>query len=198
MLVFCPNCNSGLPDRLLRTDPVATTCPACLSRLTVEVFPALFRPAARIEAGTLIEGESSCYEHAGKRAIAVCNHCGRFLCGLCEVEVDGNVWCPECLTAGGSRPKLTALETSRTLYDSIALCLATWPLLIFFYSIVFTAPATLYVAIRYWNTPSSLVPRNKWRFVLAILIALAEILLIVALIVSVVTVLNMAKSRVGR
>jgi len=196
VLVFCPHCNSGLPSRLLRADPVDTACPACLANLTVQVFPALFRPAATVEHGTLAEGEASCYEHANKRAVALCSHCGRFLCGLCEVEVGGSVWCPECLgTGGGSRPKLPALETSRTLYDSIALALATWPLFIFFYVSVFTAPAAIYVAIRYWKAPSSLIPRRKWRSVTAILIALAQLLLIAAGIVALVLAVNAAARR---
>jgi hypothetical protein len=192
VLVFCPNCNSGLPSRLLRTDPFNTVCPACLANLTIEVFPALFRTNVKVEAQALAEGEASCYEHRSKRAVGLCSHCGRFLCGLCEVEVGGNVWCPECLGTGGSRPKLAALETSRTLYDSIALILATWPLFIFFYVSVFTAPAALYVAIRYWNAPSSLVPRSKWRQIAAILIALAQLLLIAAAIVAIVMSFNAA------
>ena len=139
-----------------------------------------------MEVAALVEGEASCYEHRSKRAVALCSHCGRFLCGLCEVEVGGSVWCPECLGASGSRPKLAALETSRTLYDSIALTLATWPLFIFFYASVFTAPAALYVAIRYWNAPSSLVPRKRWRQIAAILIAGAQLFLFAAAIVALV------------
>ena len=195
MLIFCPNCNNGLPSRLLRAEPVNTACPACLTSLTVEVFPALFRATAAIEAGTPAEGEASCYEHGSRRAVALCSHCGRFLCGLCEVEVAGSVWCPDCLGTGGLRPKLAALETSRTLYDSIALALATWPLFIFIYASIFTAPAALYVAIRYWSAPSSLVPRNKWRQTTAILVALTELLLIAAVIVAAVIGFKTAAAR---
>lgn len=185
MYIFCPNCNNGLSNRLLRTEPVKTACPSCLANLTVEVFPALFRPAAKVEAGTIAEGEASCYEHPNKRAAALCSHCGRFVCGLCEVEIGGSVWCPECLgTDGGSCPKLAALETHRTLYDSIALTLATWPMLILLYMGFLTAPATLYVAIRYWKAPSSIIPRNKWRFAVAILIALAQLGAIAAFIIA--------------
>ena len=38
-----------------------------------------------------------------------------------------------------------------------------------------TAPAAIYVALRYWNAPMSLVPRTKIRFILAILFAGAEL-----------------------
>jgi hypothetical protein len=190
--VFCPNCNNGLPPRLLRTESVKTACPSCLANLTVEVFPALFRSTVRVDAGALAEGEASCYEHPSKRAVALCSHCGRFLCGLCEVEIGESVWCPECLgTNGGSRPKLAALETHRTLYDSMALMLAAWPLLfIFTYLGIFTAPAALYVAIRYWKAPSSIVPRNKWRFVVAIVVALAQLGVIVAGIIALTSIIS--------
>jgi hypothetical protein len=60
------------------------------------------------------------------------------------------------------------------MYDSIALALATLPALLF-WPVVFTAPAALYVVVRRWREPGSLVPRTKVRFVLAALFALAEI-----------------------
>ncbi len=200
MPVLCPNCNNGLPSSLLRTESVSTVCSACSADLTVEVFPALFRTAAKVDVGTLAEDEAGCYEHPNKRAVALCNSCGRFLCGLCEVEVGGNTWCPECLGTDSSlRPKLPALETHRTLYDSMALALATWPVFIFFYACVFTAPAALYVAVRYWKAPSSLVPRNKWRFVAAILIALTQLGLMAAGIIALVIALSAAaKGRAPR
>jgi len=48
------------------------------------------------------------------------------------------------------------------------------PLLIFYFTII-TAPAALFVAIRHWNSPSSIIPRTKIRFVVAIVIALVEL-----------------------
>ena len=174
-------------------------CPACLADLTVQVFPALFRTTAKVEPETLAEDQASCYEHPQKQAVGICTHCGRFVCRLCEVEIEGNVWCPECLGPSPSRPKLAALETSRTLYDSIALALATWPLIIFLYVSVFSAPAALYVALRYWKAPGSLIPRSKWRFIAAIFIALAQLVLIVAGIIAlVVAVKTASKGMVSR
>lgn len=35
--------------------------------------------------------------------------------------------------------------------------------------------AAIFISIRYWKRPGSLVPRTKWRFIAAILIGLAEI-----------------------
>jgi hypothetical protein len=60
------------------------------------------------------------------------------------------------------------------LYDSIALTVAAAPLLVWPFTAI-SAPVALYLAIRYWNRPLSLVRHVRWRSVLAVLIALAEI-----------------------
>ena len=121
-----------------------------------------------------MEGEATCFEHAGKRAVAVCNKCGRFLCALCEVEVAGQIWCPSCLVSRSTGGPIQALENRRTLFDSTALALAVLPAL-FVYPAILTGPAVFYLAIRYWKRPSSIIPRGKWRFILALLFASAEL-----------------------
>jgi hypothetical protein len=60
------------------------------------------------------------------------------------------------------------------LYDSIALSLAVYALLIFYLTLV-TAPIAIFIAIRHWNSPRSIVHRTKIRLVLAIAIAAAEL-----------------------
>jgi hypothetical protein len=81
--------------------------------------------------------------------------------------MNGQHLCPGCLETGRSKGKIKSLENQRTLYDSIAVALAFYSLLVF-YVTIFTAPAALYVAIRHWNSPRSIVHRTKIRFVLAI------------------------------
>ena len=194
MLILCPNCNGALPDWFLRTRVTTNLCPSCYSGLTVELFPALFeqsRPAEQPSA-TLAEGEACCYEHATKRAVALCNHCGRFLCGLCEVEVDGCIWCPACLGLDKPVPKLPSLERRRVLHDSIALTLSTWPAL-FMYPTLISAPTTLFLTFRYWKAPSSIIPRNKWRFIVAAILASLQIALIVLGVVAVIIALQKAQ-----
>ena len=74
------------------------------------------------------------------------------------------------------------LSRHRVLYDSIALALATWPLLTFYFSAL-TAPIAIFVVARYWKRPTSLIPRRKWRFVLALILALLELGFVVMVIV---------------
>jgi hypothetical protein len=185
--IFCPSCNGALPERFFRQPRTDGSCPTCGTMLGLSLFPALFRPAAKIDPQGLLtaEGEATCFEHVNKRAVAVCNKCGRFLCALCEVEVAGKIWCPSCLIPANSTGPIQALEQRRTLFDSIALALATLPSLLL-YPVLLTAPTVVYLGIRYWKKPSSMIPRGKWRFVVALLVALLELSLITLGIVGLV------------
>src|SRR5262249_33211796 len=120
------------------------------------------------------ETEASCFYHPVSRAAVHCDECGRFLCRLCEIEIDARRLCPRCFESGVSTNKLESMVTSRTMYDTIALALATVPAMLIWPAIV-GAPFALFVAIRRWRAPGSIVPRTKVRFILAILLALAEL-----------------------
>ena len=122
----------------------------------------------------MVEGEASCFYHPEKKAVLPCDSCGRFLCALCDLELHGQHICPACLKAGKQKGKIKQLENRRTLYDSIALAVALYPMILVWPSIL-GAPIALYIAIRYWNAPSSAVPRGKWRAILAIVLALLQI-----------------------
>jgi hypothetical protein len=101
---------------------------------------------------------------------------------LCEVTLQGRVWCPSCLQLGKAEPVVGELSTQRTLFDSIALALALWPLLTVYFPLL-TAPVVIYLTVRYWRSPSSLIPRNKWRFIVALLLALLELGALVSIVI---------------
>ena len=115
-----------------------------------------------------------CFNHALREAAARCPGCGNFFCRECVTEHDDRVLCAACLETGKTKGKIKSLDQQRTLYDSIALALAIFPLIIFYFTII-TAPMTLYVAIRHWNAPPSLLRRSKIRFIIAIILALLQI-----------------------
>jgi len=174
-LATCPNCNAALSSALLN-QPDFSPCPSCGAPVQVEVFPALFQPPRPGQAGEqlLIETEASCFYHPQKRAVLPCDGCGRFLCALCDCELAGQHLCPTCLETGKRKGKLKNLQNQRTLYDGIALGLAVFPMIIFYFTVV-TAPMALFVAVRHWNSPGSLVRRSKVRFVVAMTLALAQL-----------------------
>jgi hypothetical protein len=174
--VACTRCKMPLPEFVVNRGEFVP-CPECAALLRVEVFPALFRAQVQgQEAEALLdEAESSCFYHPAKRAVVPCEACGRFLCALCDVELRGQHLCPSCLEIGKSKGKLKTLQNNRVLYDNAALALALLPILIFWTTLI-TAPVALFVALRYWKAPSSLLPRTKIRFIFAIVIAIVQML----------------------
>jgi hypothetical protein len=173
--ITCTGCQAPLPRESLNTAGFVA-CPSCGSLLQIEVFPAFLQGPAigRTGENLMAEGESACFYHPHKRAAVLCEACGRFLCALCDCELNGQHLCPTCLESGKKQGKLRSLQNHRMLYDNLALALALFPLLIFYFTIV-TAPMALFLAVRHWNAPSSLIPRSKIRFVLAIALSCLQI-----------------------
>ena len=159
----CPSCGT-------RLNSLGGTyhCGRCKADLQLEVFPALYRnDAARSGESLQRQNEASCFYHPDKRAEVLCSECGRFLCTLCDIPVAGRRLCPVCFDRARHREQMPELVSNRVLWDSIALSLTILPLL-FFPLTIFTAPLAIYMSIRYWKAPSSLLPRTKIRFIAAI------------------------------
>jgi hypothetical protein len=177
-LIQCPACHTEL-IRAVALHSDFAPCPACGATLRFCIFPAVNRPRAVGRSGEtiMVEGESSCFYHPQKKAVLPCDGCGRFVCALCDCPLNGQHYCPTCLEAGRSKGKIKSLDNQRTLYDHLALALALYPLLTIFgiYFTLITGPAALYIAIRYWKAPPSLVHHNRIRFVFALILASLQI-----------------------
>lgn len=177
--ITCTKCYRPLPSELFNT-PDLTNCPNCGVVLRVDVFPAFFKNITPGRPGEtlVVDNESSCFYHPQKKAVIPCDMCGRFLCALCDVDLNGRHLCPSCLESGETKGKLKSLQNHRTLYDGIALRLAIYPMILFFFwfFMIITAPIALFIAIRYWNAPSSIVPRTRIRSIIAIILASLQIL----------------------
>ncbi len=171
---LCSGCGTPVP-LLPGVGMRAVSCSSCGADLMVETFPALFRFGGPVPAGEVGgEGESVCFYHESRKAVSVCGECGRFLCSLCEISLGGRNLCPACIHRGREEERLEALVTRRTLYDGVALTLSVAPLLFFFLTII-TAPLAIYMSLRNWNRPGSILPRTKIRFVLAIIFSLVQV-----------------------
>jgi hypothetical protein len=176
MPVPCARCDTHLPQQELAGGD-SVTCYYCGSSNQVRLFPALLSPLnVPVPTEGALEGEASCYDHPSKRAVASCHQCGRFVCRLCSVESGAEIWCPSCVAAGAGKARSANLDASRTLYDSTALILPLLSLVLYPFTLV-AAPASLVLTAIRWNRPISLVRRNRWRFVAAILISVTEICL---------------------
>lgn len=173
MALPCNRCGSPLPVEVLRS-AAFMMCPDCGAGNQVRAFPALVELRATAAAVAAGIGEATCFDHPAKQAVNACSQCGRFLCALCSVDFKGEIWCPSCIESGIRRRSVADLENHRTLYDTLALALATLPLLLIWPSLL-TAPVALYMGVRYWKRPTSIVRTSRWRYVAAIVLASIQI-----------------------
>ncbi len=163
-------------------------CAICGTDQRLLVFPASVRQEAGTGLGeaTAAADESSCFFHPSKRASVACARCGRFLCPLCDLDVDGAHVCPRCLEAGLRKKTFGTYESERTCYDRMALAVAVFPMFLHVFT-VFTAPVAIFLAIRHWNAPRGIEARSRFRLVLAILLAVLEIVGVTLLFIGIVT-----------
>lgn len=185
--IACSACSQPLPPECW-TREGGQHCPSCKAPVLVKAFPALTQPkAGSVPQPVSADTEASCFYHAQNRARAHCDDCGRFLCDLCMLEVPGRTVCPACFGTSIRGRKIQDFETERTMHDSVALALATVPVLLF-WPVLITAPLTLFWVIRHWNSPRSILPRSRIRFYLAGFFAMSEIALMVIAVIAVLMV----------
>lgn len=174
--IRCPRCSTALPPEAIEATEMAL-CPSCGAGVLVRSFPAILAKPEAILPAEIAAGadDATCFFHPGKTAAVACARCGRFVCRLCQMDLRGETLCPECITSGMAKKKIVALENHRVCYDSVALAVALWPILFLWFLTFFSAAAALYIAIRRWKAPLSIVGRTKMRFVAAILLATGEL-----------------------
>jgi len=171
----CPKCRIPLRWEMLnQADPIP--CPSCRTELLALGFPALVARVAQGQPGEKLvsDADASCFYHPTKKATILCEGCGRFLCALCDIELSNQHLCPTCVETGSRKEKLQDLSRRRVLYDDVALAVALLPVLFWPLTLI-TAPIALFLAIRYWKAKSSIVPRTKMRFLVAIFFASLQV-----------------------
>lgn len=186
-IVRCGQCRAALslPET---TGSGSVPCRFCGAPTRVWLFPVLYRERGDRPAQALQEeGHSSCMNHPQKRAVAVCDGCGKYLCALCDVDWNGEHLCPSCIGHRKNADPEGALRTEYIHYDRIALLLALVSIPMWVIGI-FIAPIALFLGWRYWNVPWRPVPYRKWTMVLAVLLALLLLAGLVSLFVFAVIV----------
>ena len=187
--IRCEQCKTPFPQGAWNSG-VALPCPGCNTSVQAVVFPAIARTlASDLPQSKEGDGEAGCYYHDANRASTTCEECGRFLCHLCDLDAGARRLCPNCFNAHVNAGRTPEFVQRRTLYDSIALIGAVLPnlFLITIYLTFLTAPAVVGFSIWSWRKESSLTPRTRWRYVLALMIASVNILFVVAIIATLVT-----------
>lgn len=176
--VRCALCNQPRAVNDLMAAGVGT-CPRCGRQSTVAAFPALYDRAIKppaLPADAPREGEASCFYSPGRRATKECSHCGVLISDTWAAQWGSETVCLKCLEHLRQKGEDSRFQSSRVLWDNVALVLALLPLtFIFWWAVFFSAPAALFIAIRHWNSPRSIVPRGRARLVIAIILASLEV-----------------------
>jgi hypothetical protein len=169
--IRCPACRRPLTE-----DPATLNsldrCPACNAPLTIATFPGFRRvpvagrPAERITG----EGEAACFFHASRKAAVPCDDCGRFLCALCDIPVDGRHLCPTCIDTAHKTGTVRGLERSRTRWDAMV-----WYANLGLFTVVGIPFVTLFnilVTIFRWSAADSRVANVRRRMILGTLVSI--------------------------
>lgn len=171
----CSSCQRPIGAAAART-PVLQ-CDGCATTLEIIRFPALVKtiaPGSLPE--RLVADEASCFYHDSRQAEAACDSCGRFICTLCDLKMEDEHLCPNCLSQGRKEGKREELKKTHFCADQLALTVAALPLLFFPVTLV-TGPLTIVILLYYRKHPGSLVRGNSgFRKGLALILALLQVL----------------------
>jgi hypothetical protein len=171
-IVRCSACDRSLPlPATVGSGSIA--CSRCDQATGVWLFPALFREKSSTGAQQILdEGQSSCMSHPTKKAVAVCSGCGRFLCGLCDIDWGGDHLCSTCIGHRKQNDTDNELRSEYFHYDRVVMSMVLLSILLTFMGIgVFLVPVAIYVGWRYWSEPWRPVPHGKWLMIIALTLA---------------------------
>lgn len=161
--VYCYNCGVDLGSAM--TGSVWQICWACQKREQIRWWPAVRQKTNAVVA---FSDQATCFFHPDKAFQACCQRCGRFVCGLCDLQLGAEHVCPTCFERGRAEPSTQAGATDwryrDILYDSIAISVG-WGWILFWPSIVAAIPAVIFLHVKHRKAPRSyLIPRSGWRF----------------------------------
>ena len=150
----CNLCGMEVPSTdWNRTDPLP--CGYCQAPVQVWVFPAGWTEVnGKPPAATVAEGMATCFHHPENQAEAACGSCGRFVCSLCVDGHGDHAVCNACFERGTATGE-SRFRRRATLYDSISLLMAAFPLMT-----VLTGPIAGTFTLATWKKTRTAVPRS--------------------------------------
>ena len=172
---FCPICHHLLSTSQWNQQDF-TACPNCQAPTRTLVFPAMERAISPTRPEPRSETEAGCFFHPNSRAENVCGACGRFLCSLCTLTFGPQKLCPDCIYRRRRQASEPLFRDQTILFDNIALLLLVIPVLCLVYiylGLIFSGFA-LAIVIMGWRQQRPLVPRSRYRFILAAILSLIE------------------------
>ena len=171
--VTCPRCRKTLPPSSRRSGHVV--CPSCHRDFEMIVFTP---PERRLRAQQIGEAgpdaNAVCINHARNIAAHGCGRCGSFVCALCAIEADGQIYCPACYDRLSAEGALTATRTRFRDMGGMATTAAAAGCLLYFLCILF-GPFAIYYGIKALKQRKEYGDiESPWRIWLAMFIGAVE------------------------
>lgn len=201
-------CGALQPDQAFRNETPAN-CKACGKRLKAFLLPSLYQNLLApppLPAEPPQPGEAVCFYDSNRRATKSCSHCGVFISDNWAALWGSETVCLKCLGDLRKKGEDKRFQASRTLWDNITLTLSLGPWFIavlllltivgYMFSAMalmltlFTAPIAIFVGLRHWNAPRSLVPRSRLRLVSGVVFAVLQVILWVGGIIAIIYAIN--------
>lgn len=95
----CPKCGPRIVPQ--SPDRADVTCPHCGWKGRAYLFKPVRPPV--VEAVEAIPEDATCAHHPAKRAVAVCEGTGNYICSLCLVELDGKKYSVQYVDSHGTK-----------------------------------------------------------------------------------------------
>jgi hypothetical protein len=174
----CPACKSP-KSAGFRPDTASTTCLACRKPVEALLLPRAFKPFSPppLPSAPPALGDAVCFYDAAQKATCLCSQCGVLVSDSWSANWGNRKVCLRCLEKLRESGRDSNFESSRLMWDNICLLLSsTIFILIFPYFAIIAAPATIVLGIRTWNHPRSLVPRSRFRLIVALILASLQVL----------------------
>jgi hypothetical protein len=140
----CPKCGCFLPDAIPREGNHA--CWQCGLQFYMIAFDAPLPPQAPARLAEAL-GSAPCARHARNQAVASCERCGAFMCGLCSIDADDKKLCAGCFERLGSAGELADTRKGYRHYNGMAVHLCVFGILIWPLAILL-GPLAIATALR--------------------------------------------------
>ncbi len=168
----CPHCSE--PVDLAALEAGTTRCSRCRRAFDAERFAPVERPlVAAPVGGAGPAGATACGAHPQNAALANCDRCGVFICGLCRVDSDEMALCPSCFNRLARAEELPSLKLRFVDYGARASSAAALGFLFCFPFGAVMGPLAVYYGVRGLTQPTESLG-GKAGVVLAMLLGLLE------------------------
>lgn len=174
----CPAC--GSPQSAgFSPGASSTTCMACRKPVNALLFPRAiipFSPPPLIQSSPA-PGDAVCFFDPTQKATSLCDQCGVLVSDAWSAHWGSRKVCLRCLEKLRESKRDSSFESSRLMWDNICLLLSsTIFILIFPYFAIIAAPTALILGIRSWNSPRSLIPRSRFRLIIALVFSAIQVI----------------------